>query len=162
VTHRLPIVLAVLALASALPSHASESAGHECARVLDGTERLACYDAAFPPVRDEAALAAAAELRREQARRDFGLDGVQIRERSPEAEREVLPDRIEGRVTKLTYRDSGQRVVTLDNGQVWLLTEATSKGPIKVGDQVAVRKAALGSFVLVSQGGATLRARRVL
>jgi len=151
--------MAVLALVPACSAVAAQS--HDCAKVLDSKERLACYDAAFPPVRDEAAIAAAAAARREQAVQDFGLDATQLRDRAPESERVERPSRVEGTITKLTYRGTGQRVVTLDNGQVWLLTEATSKGPLKEGDRVAVRSAALGSFMLVAPGGAALRARRL-
>lgn len=150
---------AALAFAAALPSVAAQT--HECARVTESAARLACYDAAFPPVRDEAALAAAAQARREQALKDFGLDATQLRERAPESERVEQPSRIEASITRVTQRDNGQRVVTLDNGQVWLLTEATSKGLLKEGDRVTVRTAALGSYVLVAPGRATLRARRL-
>lgn len=157
--HPLLRLTAALALASALPVAFAQS--HECARVPEASARLACYDAAFPPVRDEAALAAAAEARREQAVKDFGLDAGQLRERAPESERVELPSRIEASVARVTERGNGQRVVTLDNGQVWLLTEATSKGPLKEGDRVTLRAGALGSYVLVTPGRATLRARRV-
>jgi len=151
--------LAALALVVASPVALAQ--GHDCAKVLDPEDRLACYDAAFPPVRDEAAIAAAAAARREKALQEFGLDAMQLRERSAEAAGDELPSRIEASITDVTYRASGQRVVTLDNGQVWLLTEATSKGPLKPGDRIAIRAAALGSFVLVAPGRATLRARRL-
>lgn len=130
---------------------------HACAAISPAADRLACYDAAFPPLADPAALAAA----REKAVNEFGLSGIQLRERTPEHIRKLSPDRIQASVTRVTMREDGSRVLTLDNGQVWWLTEATSKGPLEIGDQVAIRTAALGSFMLITPSRVPLRARRI-
>lgn len=130
---------------------------HACAAVSSSTERLSCYDAAFPPLDDPAALAAA----KEKALSEFGLSGDQLRERTPEHIRKLAPERIQASVTRIAIRADGSRTLTLDNGQVWWLTEVTSKGHLKVGDQVALRTAALGSFMLITPSRVPLRARRI-
>ena len=134
---------------------------HPCATVTDPSERLACYDAAFPPATDTRSGAVDLESERTKALREFGLNKVQLRVREPERMRDVSPDRIEAKVARVGYRPTGERVVTLDSGQVWLLTEVTFKGHLRVGDPVVIRTAALGSYMLVTPGRVPLRARRI-
>lgn len=149
--------LLVLCSVPVVTANAFEPQTHACAGIASPTERLACYDTAFPPLSDPEALARA----KEKAVAEFGLSQDQLRERDPNAARNVDPSRIEGTVAALSQRADGVRVVTLDNGQVWVLTEVTSKGPLYVGDQVKVRKAALGTYMLVTPGGVPLRVRRM-
>jgi hypothetical protein len=139
---------------------ASAHAGtHPCAALHDGDARLACYDRAFPPAAgSSSAVDHAAE--RERALKDFGLTGRQLNEQDPQRMGERAVDRIEAAVTRISYTAEGKRVVGLDNGQTWLLTEATSRGQLQSGDRVTVRNAALGSFMLVTPRGIALRARR--
>lgn len=122
---------------------------HPCAAVEDAAVRLACYDAAFPPVVGVA----------DQARRDFGLGRADVRARGPAPE--ATPDRIEAVIVRLSERRTGERVVTLDNDQVWLLTDAGSRGPLTEGDRILIRKAAMSSHLLVTPGGIPLRAKRI-
>jgi hypothetical protein len=137
---------------------------HPCAATVEPAERLACYDKAFPPGPGarygEVETKVDREAARQQALRDFGLNGSQKEERTPEAERVDRPDRIEAAVTKVSYRASGERVVSLDNGQVWLITEVTEKGWIKAGDRISVKTAMMGTFML-DTGRVQLRARRL-
>lgn len=142
-------------LAAATTTAAAQEQSHSCAGVAGPTERLACYDAVFPPLSDPEALAQA----KEKAVAEFGLSSSQLRERTPNHAPE--PSRIEAAVASLSQRSDGSRVVTLDNGQVWVLTKVTSKGPLNVGDRVKVRAAALGTYMLVTPGGVPLRVRRM-
>jgi hypothetical protein len=155
---RLPVFASALACLALLPAVAAAQS-HPCASVVDPTERLECYDKAFPPADGVRTAALDREARRQEALRDFGLSKVQKAERDPE-QYEVGPERIEATITKLTYRATGERVVTLDNGQVWLLTEVTDKGWIKPGDRITMKTAALGTFML-DTGRIVLRARRL-
>ncbi|MES2858394.1 MAG: hypothetical protein V4704_04355 [Pseudomonadota bacterium] len=148
------MTLATSTLATAAPQ------SHPCASVMDPAARLACYDKAFPPAAD-ARSGVDIQAEKEQALRDFGLNKAQLRVRDPDRMREVAPDQIEAAVTRIVSRATGERVVTLDSGQVWLLTEVTSRGYLKVADRVVVRAAALGSFMLVTPKGVPLRARRI-
>jgi hypothetical protein len=73
---------------------------------------------------------------------------------------EADPERIEGLIATVVHA-SGGRTVTLENGQVWMVTEATSRGPTREGDEVMVRKGVMGNYVLVTASGVGLRVRRV-
>lgn len=145
------------------PAFAAEPVGqsHPCANTVDPTERLACYDAAFPPGPDILSGAASLEAERKKALEEFGLNRMQLRSQDPERAREIEHDRIEATVARVGQRATGERVITLDNDQVWLLTEATSKGHLSAGDRVVIREAALGSYKLMTPGRVPLRARRI-
>lgn len=129
--------------------------GHPCASVADPAARLACYDEAFPPAPEvrEAAV--------DQAREDFGLKREAPALANPgQPASELDPDRIESRVSKVVYHNGG-RTISLENGQSWRLTEATSRGHVNEGEVVVVRKGLMGNFMLVTAAGAGLRVRRV-
>lgn len=159
--HALASVALSLAMVMGATAAEPSAKSRSCAAVADPTERLACYDAASPPAGDARAALVDLEAERIKALRDFGLNKVQMRVREPERMRDVSPDRIEAKVARVSYRGTGERVITLDNGQTWLLTEVTSKGRLQVGDQIVVRTAALGSFMLLTPGRVPLRARRI-
>ncbi|MFA6984863.1 MAG: hypothetical protein WC213_01480 [Arenimonas sp.] len=152
---------ASLILSLALTTAVAAAESHACTTVIDPAERLACYDAAFPPVSGARSGAIDVAAEREKARQNFGLNRLQVNERQPEQLRDLAPERIEAKVARLSMLAGGERVVGLDNDQTWLLTEATSKGRLKIGDPVVVRTAALGTFMLVTPGRVALRARRI-
>jgi len=159
-----PQVVALLALTLATPTAATAAVpsghAHACATLRAPAERLACYDKAFPPAPD-AQPGVDVKAEREKALRDFGLNKAQLRVRDPERMRDASPGQIEATVRRLSARATGERVVTLDNGQVWLLTEVTSRGHLVSGDRVVLREAALGSFMLLTPKRVPLRARRI-
>ena len=152
---------------------------HPCAAVDNPAERLACYDKAFPRASTAAGVEQQAESPVAEAtevpqQRDipeaaeepelvekFGLTEAQLQARDPERPREPRVERIEATVVGIRHLSSGERVVTLDNGQVWLQTEITVRGHLAEGDQVVIRRAALGSFQLVTPGRVALRVRRI-
>jgi hypothetical protein len=155
--------IAIALVAFARPAAAADA--HPCAATVDPTERLACYDKAFPPGPGarygDVAAKVDREAQRQQAVRDFGLNRTQAEERKPEAEREYRPDQIDAAVTKIGYRATGERVVSLDNGQVWLIIEVTEKGFLKPGDKVALKKGLIGTTYMLDTGRIHLRARRI-
>ena len=154
-----PILLCLCA-GLLLSSVAISADSHPCAREVDAQARLACYDRAFPPV---AKALGAAPVQRSEAelRQEFGLTTRELEERKPEADRTQRIGSIEATVTDVRAAPGGQRVLTLDNGQVWRLTEGGTRGPLKNGDAVVVRRALMGSYILVTPGGVGLRARRL-
>ncbi|MFC0682755.1 hypothetical protein ACFFGH_33405 [Lysobacter korlensis] len=156
---RVACVLIVLAVP--LVSQASQSEPHACATVVDPADRLVCYDAAFPPAAGVRTRAQDLEAERKRGLEDFGLSKVQMRENEPERMRAVAPDRIESRVAGVSVGATGKRTVNLENGQIWLLTEVTMKGHLERGDQVVIREAAMGSYLLVTPDRIALRARRI-
>lgn len=152
--YSLAVIALVLSLLVTLPAIAQEGGrGHPCADVVEPVERLACYDDAFPPAGEEEAARKALE--------EFGLDEPALRLRNPWRGRDNSPDRIQAAVARVDYTANGERVLMLDNGQTWLQTEITSKGPLKPGDPVAIRKASFGTFMLATPGGVSLRVRRL-
>jgi hypothetical protein len=153
---RLPLLLLMcLGCATSCPLVAADTS-HPCASVANAGERLACYDRAFPPppeVREAAA---------EQVVQEFGLERRPESLRDPGlSEAEANPDRIEGKVARIEYDSGNRRTITLENGQVWVLAEASSAGHMKPGDTVAVRKGLMGSYQLLTPAGVALRVRRV-
>lgn len=52
-------------------------------------------------------------------------------------------------------------MVTLDNGQTWRELAKSTYVPLKVGDEVTISRAALGSFMMSVPNGRPLRVRRV-
>lgn len=140
---------------------AADAAGHPCAGVPQAEARLACYDRAFPPAVGADTSIMDLEDRRQQGLRDFGLSRQQMREQDPERMNIDAPDRVQARIVRVGAAAEGRRTVTLDNDQMWLLTESTSRGRLEPGAPVVVREAALGSFMLVTESGVALRARRI-
>ena len=135
---------------------AQSAESHRCASVAAPVERLACYDAAFGAPKVDVAV------ENKRAVEEFGLSETEKRERDPlTAKAPPQPDRIEALVSKLSYGANGERIVALDNGQVWITTETSMRGNVKVGDKVAVRKAALGTHMLVTAARVPLRVKRV-
>lgn len=127
---------------------------HPCAAVASGPDRLACYDAAFPPSPVEQAA------RLEQIRSDFGLREAELQQRQA-ATAAADVERIEAAVASLERSPRGERIFTLDNGQRWQETNATSRGHVNEGDVVVVEKAAFGTYLLVTPARAGLRVRRI-
>lgn len=133
---------------------------HPCSVVHDAAERLACYDAQFgtPADVDDAPVTLANAAR---ARKDFGLSESQRRARTPESDRHVFPDRIEAVVMNVRRQATGEMVVALDNEQVWIQAEPVTSARLRVGDTVIIRKAALGSYQLVTPQSIAMRVRRL-
>lgn len=160
-----PLALALLALVGATAAHqaAAQGTAHACAAIVDANERLACYDRTFPPIAGAGTVASQAQLeaRRKLAEEEFGLNPRQIFDRKPEALQQVDPDRVQGTVKSIVERADGQRVVTLENDQVWLLTEVTSRGRLAAGDAVTIRDAAMGTYMLLTPKRVPLRAKRL-
>lgn len=157
-----PAVTAFLACALAAasatsPSRAQEplAQSHACADIPDATERLACFDQAFPPTPE------AVEAREEVAREQFGLSEDERNQRNPDRPKDSTPGHIQAAITDLSYRRSGERLITLDNGQMWLETASSRHGVLSEGDAVEIRSAVGGSYRLFTPARVGLRVRRV-
>jgi hypothetical protein len=155
--------------ASVLSAHAALALGatpatpatHPCATITDPGQRLDCYDAAFPVVRDSGSTSDSGSSNAEKTHKEFGLNKQQLRERDSELKPEISPSRVEGVVAAVSYQAGGQRLVRLEDGASWLLTEGRSRGTLNAGDRVFIRKAALGTFMMVTPSNVALRARRI-
>jgi hypothetical protein len=153
--------LGLTALALMISTVASAAESHACASVVDPVERLACYDAAFPPADNVRIGTETAEVQRARALQEFGLSGVQKQAREPKQVRDLRPDQIEAAIKSVYSSATGERIVSLDNGQLWMLTEVGSKGYLRAGDKIVIRTAAMGSFMLVTPSHIALRAKRI-
>lgn len=127
-------------------------AAQTCAAIAQSDARLACYDRAYPPIEN-------IELAREAPpEAEFGLSPYQLSERDPDSPRTT---KIEASIAVIRMDAQGKRVVALDNGQVWKILEPATRGFLKAGDQTSIRRASLGTFMLLTPAGIALRARRI-
>lgn len=154
--------LTVLVLVFPPASAATEPEGlaHPCAAVREDADRLACYDSAFgrPGAADPRPADAEPAA---MANRDFGFSEAEKRVRYPDSARDKELDQIEATVVSISFRSTGSAVVTLDNGQVWEQAETLTSARLRAGDNVTIRKAALGSYRLLTPGKVAMRVRRL-
>lgn len=140
---------------------------HRCAAVPDDLGRLACYDAEFGRPESTATQAAQPRLvpqveavAASGAEVDFGLSKWAKRNLDPTAAK-AQPQRITARIRQVERQRDGRFLVTLENEQVWLQVETMSRARVAVGDEVTIREASLGSFLLVTANQVATRVRRL-
>jgi pyruvate/2-oxoglutarate dehydrogenase complex dihydrolipoamide acyltransferase (E2) component len=86
----------------------------------------------------------------------FGYRGSVAREEHDrQAAADEGGDRMEATITDVSSRPHGELVVTLDNGQIWAQKAPDSKMHLKAGDRITIKKASLGSYMLVAAGRST-------
>lgn len=108
---------------------------------------------ATPPAAVDPAVAvvsgaAAATISQEEL---FGQSGDEVQRTVEEATGDERIDSLSARVTRLQVSGYDKVAITLDNGQIWQQTE-TSKLRLRVGDNIEIERAALGSFMLRKTG----------
>jgi len=181
--------LLLAARAPAWAASAAQRKGEACAAIDDPTARLACFDAAFPrgsraaaprapaPVTAAtpptatvpaapAAAAPTASAARPQPRplteaQKFGLSAQQREalERKPDTPPPVKSTTaIVKSVRKLP---SGYLRIELDNDQVWQQIETDPNVWLEPGEQVTIRRASLGSYLLDTPRRYSTRVQRV-
>jgi hypothetical protein len=179
------LVLAAMAVgAEAAAAQGLPESVRACASETDYARRLACYDREFahtdarsaplPPERsaplpaersaplpaERSAPLPAEKNGKAPPEEKFGYRGSIAREELDQrAAADAGVDRLEATVAEISSRGRGQFVVTLDNGQVWAQKTADSMR-LKIGDRVVIRKASLGSFLLVAPNKRTTRVIR--
>lgn len=170
-------VIAVLALCCATfggaVRAASLEAAEKCRLIVDDRARWACYDEVFgkpvgagspqAPVSAGASPAAAGEQAAvsRNPRAEFGLSEAAMRARAAETAPESAPDSISATVTNVGRRSTEEMVVTLLDGQVWAQVEPDARARLKAGDTVTIKRAALGSYLLVTPSGIATRVKRL-
>lgn len=92
---------------------------------------------------------------------EFGLTEAAKRARDPEKAKEEMPESITEKVTSVGHRPTGELVVTLANGQVWLQIESGSRAKVGAGQTVTIKKASLGSYLMVAPDRIATRVRRI-
>lgn len=162
---------AITVLLAGLGAESARAAeARDCVGIADDLQRLACYDAAFGRVAERAAAVTAGADRATASAAtavivdpvaEFGLTEAQKRAQDPERARQALPESIEGTVASAGRQATGELVVTLENGQVWTQAEVLTQARVSPGDVVTIRKAALGSYVMVTANRVAMRVRRI-
>ena len=166
-------------------AHAAvDEAARRCAEIARDADRLACYDRLFAPATHHdvaqsaaptsnaappmeatptsaAASTATAAVASDQLRRDFGLSAADKNARTRQEERPADLDSISVTIQSVSRRSTGEQVFRTSDGQVWVEVESGSRVRVEPGDSVTIRKAALGSFVLVTSSKAGTKVRRV-
>jgi hypothetical protein len=125
-----------------------------CLSIERNTERLSCYD------RGIAALLGAEGAVAPSAESSFGLVARTPAHADAGAAASEGVQKVTGKVTAVVTSNDGTAVVTLDNGQVW---RQLSGGQLllKVGDDVEINRAALGSFQMKVPSGRSGKMKRV-
>jgi hypothetical protein len=162
-----------------------------CMKETDAARRLACFDresalltgegapvarqvdpalaqpASPAPARAapaaSAAGSAAVAATTQSADDKFGYRGNMARaELDKKKAEEQQSDQVTAKITELATLPHGQLLLTLDNGQVWQQKTADRALRLEVGDQVTVKRATLGSFLLTAEGNnGAMRVQRV-
>jgi hypothetical protein len=167
------LLLAVIApvVAAAAPDSNLQS----CASERDDRRRLACYDAEMARLAGEdtaasteasAATSAPASpppAEEADAAEDFGMTPALKRSMNANGEEEAKePDSLAAVVTRIDEKPYGERIVHLDNGQVWEENSRNRNLPLDVGDSVTIKSAVFGSYKLIGPGGKRFtRVRRI-
>lgn len=151
------------------PVHAAGAGTpQQCARIDDAAARLACYDSIYRSTAaigapgaaaTTAGVAAAGAANNPQA--DFGLSEAAKRALDPEKAKVEMPESVTDKVTSVRHKPTGELVVTLANGQVWLQIDSDSRAKVGVGQTVTIKKASLGSYLLVGPDKVATRVRRI-
>lgn len=140
----------------------------DCVRENDDVKRLACYDryaatvagegdtlAGATPEHDETITPPSAPATGNGPSVDvdaFGMTGELARRNRP-ADEPVAPESINARINRIVEKPRGERIVYLDNDQVWEERTRARGLTLKVDDVVMIEAAALGSFRLVGPDG---------
>ena len=161
----LPVIGAAPAFAQADDKAVLEKL-RACAKMEDAARRTACYDASLGR-QAPAAASSAPQPRTEPGRAQraeprpagFGSETV----RAARQPRPQEAEQIRARVSAIAERQPGIYRLTLDDGAQWQFESSApfSYQPPSPGATVAIRRGAVGSFLLRYQGQPSVRVLRI-
>src|SRR4051812_13327552 len=173
--HAIAVLAAALAIAALSPA-AAQAQGKaaradvvqklvDCRKLTDNTARLACYDAATAAFDQAESKGDVVVIDRDQARSvrkqafGFTLPSISIFEKG-EAKEDL--EQSDGVVAYARQDGGGHWLIKLEDGAVWAQNgvEDLFKTP-KPGMKVRIRKAALGSYMMVVDNQGGFKAHRV-
>jgi hypothetical protein len=145
---------------------------YRCADISESEARLACYDAAVGRLKQAEEAGDFRAIDREgvtEVRREaFGFALPNLARILPfggdddnDGQAEQALERQTFEIARVIERPYGYFAFVMTNGQVWAQVVAASARPMRPGAQVTIRRASLGSYMMVSErGGAAQRVRR--
>ncbi len=142
---------------------------YDCMAIQEDAARLACYDDAVGRLRAAQTSGEVVAVDRVEAERlereSFGFQLPSLGSFLPRlgggGQARAQIEDLEAQVERIVPRSDGRRAFVMTNGQVWVQTEPQRAGNVRADDTVTIRRAAMGSFMLVSpRGGAGHRVRR--
>ena len=150
------------AAASPPPTAATPPAAPTATTAATVSAGSATNSVAVSPVTPAVGASAGVAVAARDPERDFGLTEAQKQQRVPEEAPKPPQETasIETTVTIVSTRRTGEFVYALANGQVWVQSEANQNGYLRDGSSVTIKRAALGSYKLVSDTVST-RVRRL-
>jgi hypothetical protein len=135
----------------------------QCAAMTAKDARLACYDAlarryAAGGARTASTEPAAASAPGADDNRNFGLSPAQIQQ-TPAGPPAIQA--IQARISAISFNrgETGQAYLELDNGEIWRTRDDV--GRLAAGDLVKIKRAALGSFLMLDPAKLSYRVYRV-
>ena len=136
----------------------------DCRKLTDNAQRLACFDAAAAAMDQAEAKGDIVVVNREQARKvrrqafGFALPSLSLFERGEKPE-EI--NTIQAKVAAVRQNSAGKWVIRLEDGAVWTQVDTNEINPDPhVGEEVEIRRASLGSYMLVLPHHRSFRAHR--
>jgi len=136
----------------------------DCRKLTDNTARLACYDTAAAGLEQAEAKGDIVVVDREQARSvrrqafGFSLPSLAMFEKG---EKQEDIDNTIGTVAAARQNGARKWVIKLEDGAVWTQVDATEMfADPKPGDPVRIKKASLGSYLMVVGKNGAVRAHR--
>lgn len=170
----IPALLGVsmAAFSATLPSATDLS---RCAGIAAPDARLACYDTlagrpadrtvtATPLVPAASTVPAAAVPAVSSPvgdPRNFGLSEAQLQKQAQPHAAPQAPTAIQAHIVKIIDNRIGRALLVLDNGQTWGFVDADFKdAQLNPGDPVTIKRASLGSFLMLTQSKHSYHVRR--
>jgi hypothetical protein len=164
----IPLLLVMVAIASGA---ATAAPGNDdmarCAAIQAPDSRLSCYDALAHRPADKVPVTVAASAPASPAPvaqapttvaaiaadpQNFGLNPAQTHTA------ELGPKSETAHISIVSSDQAGRTFVVLDSGQTWIVMD--SDGRLSSGDAVTIKRAALGSFLMISPSNHSYRVRR--
>jgi hypothetical protein len=157
------VLVAAPALAQDEPQPLAEV--YACAAMSESAARLACYDAAVGRLRQAQSSGEVVAFDRAAAetieREGFGLSLPSLPRLFAHDETRAALSEQSFEIARVVRRGDGRSAFVMSNGQTWTQVDTAPARRIRAGGRVVVRRAALGSFLMVPEaGGAALRVRR--
>ena len=169
------IVFAVAGLLACPDTALAQQDGLQCHQITDPTERLACYDQKFQgdPNESEARVVSPA-VESKAISQQTPADSPTA---SPKPNAASMADQpaaptnrglfsakeklnINSRLVSVRDKDKQKMVFRLENEQIWLQDSPRSL-PFRKGDEVTIKSATIGGYILSNQKGVSTRVRQI-